>query len=194
MLIQAIDNRNDLFTVKDIISDELMTRLSKEIIESIPYTKQGFQSWYNRRLLTQLPGSVLSNITSHIQSQKDIIGEAIRCKVKSIASSFWYDQEGFTMSPHIDNPGVQNVMQIYLNDCADAGTVFYNILDEQVEDRDDDQHWYYKGPIYPTDERMAFDFTKNNGYIMMNHRLQLHGVPHKLGKEQKRLSVYCYIS
>ena len=175
MLIQSIDDRNDLFTAKDIISDELMTRLSEEIIEAIPYTKQGYQSWYNRRLLTQLPGSVLSDITAHIQSQKDIIGEAIQSEVKSIAASFWYDQEGFTMAPHIDNPGVQKVMQLYLNDCAGAGTVFYNILDEQVEDKDDHQHWYYKGPSNPTDARKTFNFNKNNGYIMINHRRQLHG-------------------
>jgi hypothetical protein len=194
VLIQSIDNKNDLYTIKDIVSDELLHKLSQEILEAIPYQPMEWQEYLPRRKLSKLPGSVLSQIDEHINTQKDTIGKAINQTIEHIGTTFWFDQEGFTMGAHIDNPGVGKVMQIYLSDCEDAGTVFYDVSDDEIIIKDDAQKWHYDGPHPPLKIRKAFDFTENNGYIMINNQLQLHGVPHKLGKKQKRLSVYCYIS
>ena len=140
-----------------------------------------------------MPGSTLSQIQEHINKQKDIIGKAIGHKINQIDSAFWFDQPGFSFSAHIDNPGVDKVMQIYLSNCKDLGTVFYNVEDSEIVTKEDEQRWHYHGPNPPANIRKAFDFETNTGYLMINNSKQLHGVPNKVGKDDIRLSVYCWI-
>ncbi len=194
MKITALDKREDLFSIENAISQDLLVELSKEPLQDLPFTKMEWQDWCPRRKLAQMPDSTLSHIHEYINDQKEIIGNAIDCKVRYIDTAFWLDQEGFDFDFHIDNPGVSKVMQIYLSDCPKAGTVFCNVNDEDVDVRDDDQHWHYKGPNPPTDIRKEFDFKTNTGYLMINSKIQLHGVPYKLGKDDVRLSVYCWIN
>jgi hypothetical protein len=194
MKITAIDSKNDLFYIQNIITEELLKKLSQEILEAIPYTKMEWQENIPRKRLAQMPGSTLSQIHEHINTQKESIGKAIGQTVKQIDTAFWLDQEGFDFNAHIDNPGVEKVMQIYLSDCENAGTVFYNVEDSEIEIKDDDQRWHYKGQCPPTNIRKEFDFKLNTGYLMINDQRQLHGVPNKIGKDDIRLSVYCWIN
>ena len=191
MQITAIDNKNDLYTIKNIVSDELLHKLSQEILEAIPYQPMDWQEHLPRRKLSKLPGSVLSQIDEHINTKKDMIGKAINQTINHIGTTFWFDQEGFDMGAHIDNPGVGKVMQIYLSDCEDAGTVFYDVSDDDIIIKDDAQKWHYDGPQPPLKIRKAFEFVSNTGYLMINTPTQLHGLPNKVNKNNVRLSVYC---
>ena len=193
MNIIAIDDRKDLFQIKDVISNETMDKLSKVELEDISWTKMEWQEDWKRRKLDVSPGSVFEQIEKEINSHAETIGKAIERTVNYIEAIFWLDLPGFTVTPHIDNPGVDNAFQLYLKDCDNAGTVFYNIKDSEIETRDDAQRWYYFGPIdRSTSIRHICDCVKNTGYIMLNNKLQLHGVPTTLGKDKLRLSAYCY--
>ena len=192
--IQAVDHRKDLFSISEIISQELMRAVAEEVLGARPYTKQEWQEHKPRKKLQRFPGCTLSLIHEHIAKQKDTIGEALGQDINSIETAFWYDQEGFDFPAHIDNPGVHTVMQIYLSDCAHAGTVFYNIQDHHIETRDDKYRWHYTGPKQPESVRKNFEFKANTGYLMINNSKQLHGVPGMVGKGDVRLSCYCHLN
>ena len=168
MIIEKIDDKGDLFSVKDVLPNDVLESLAKEVLEALPHTKQGWQESFDRRLIAQLPGSVFQQITETIGAHKQKIGEAIGRNVHKLSTAFWFDTEGFNMGNHIDNPGVETVMQIYLTNCDGLGTVFYDINESDVEDRDDQQRWHYIGKDPKV--RKEFSFTKNTGYLMQNHR------------------------
>ena len=197
MSIIAIDDRTDLFAVKDLISDELMEKISKVELMDIPFTAMEWQEDWARRKLHNwyTPNSIFEQIEEELNSQSETIGKAIGRTVKEITTIFWLDLPGFTVIPHIDNPEVDVAFQLYLKDCDNIGTVFYNIEEEEIEIRDDAQRWHYVGPRL-ADEfssiRHTFDCVKNTGYIMLNNKQQLHGVPTTLSEDKLRLSAYCY--
>ena len=193
MHIQPIDEKNDLYFVKDAIASELIDELKHVPLDTVPFTKMEWQETIPRRKLVPMPGSIFAKIHENLNDRKSDIGNAIGKNIPQIDTAFWYDLEGFDFSPHIDNPGVDKVMQIYLSNCANAGTVFYDVEDDEVQVIDDDQAWHYQGPIPPTHVRKAFDFQTNTGYLMINGMHQLHGVPKKIVKGDIRLSVYCWI-
>ena len=171
MLITAIDDRQDLFYVQDVFPNELINDLRKIPLDTMPFTKMEWQEDRPRRKLAQMPGSIFAKIHDYINEQKQTLGNVLGKDVSRIETAFWYDLEGFSMIPHVDNPGVKDVLQVYLSDCSNAGTVFY-----------DDQQ-----------ERIKFEFKTNTGYLMINNKNQKHGVPNTVGKDAIRLSIYCWI-
>ena len=192
MNIVAIDDIKDLFQIKDVISNETMNQLSEVNLLDISWTKQEWQEDWKRRKLDVAPDSVLEQIQKEINSQAELIGAVIGRTITHINVNFWLDLSGFTVTPHIDNPAVDNAFQLYLKDCDNAGTVFYNIEEDEIEIKDDAQKWHYFGPRDRSNSiRHTFDCVKNTGYIMLNNKLQLHGVPTTLGKDDLRLSAYC---
>jgi len=169
--IQSVDTRRDLFQVADILDSDTLIRLSYEALESLPYTKQEWQEDWKRKRLIELPGSVLETIASEINSKRTHISELVGLDITKIDTRFWLDYEGFFCGRHIDNPGVDYVMQIFLSDAPiNLGTVFFD-----------------DGKI-----RKAFDFTKNSGYIMFNNDSQLHGMEQRVPKNVQRLTSYSY--
>jgi len=193
MNIVAIDDRKDLFQIKDVISNETIDKLSKVELEDLPWTHVKGQEDWKRRQLRVMPNTVFEQIQKEINSQTELISAVIGRIITQIHVRYWLDMPGFTVTPHIDNSVVDNAFQLYLKDCDNAGTVFYNIEEDEIEIRDDVQKWYYFGPIDRSNSiRHTFDCVKNTGYIMLNNKLQLHGVPTTLGKDDLRLSAYCY--
>ena len=194
MKINPIDHKKNLYRIDNIIPQVLLDSLAREPLQALPFSKMDWQEDIPRRRLEQMPGSILSKIHDHINEQKVFIGYSIGQSIKKIDTAFWLDQEGFTFSPHIDNPGVEKVMQIYLTNCPNAGTVFYDIDEKDVLTKNDQQCWHYEGPNPPIKIRKEFDFKINSGYLMINDKTQLHGVPFELTKDDVRLSVYCWIN
>ena len=171
MNIQPIDNKLDLFQVSHLLPDDLLVELSKLPLETVPFTKQEWQEEWNRRLLVPTPGSVLESIADYYDSRKRDIGKSTGLDITKIDTRFWLDYEGFDCQRHIDNEGVDYVMQIFLSEApTNLGTVFYE--DDQV--------------------RKAFEFTKNSGYIMFNNKVQTHGMEQKVPKDVQRLTSYSY--
>ena len=193
MIFTALDERLDLFCVREALPLEMYKELSKIKLETVPYTKMEWQKQINRRKLMQLPGSIFETIHSHINDNIKSISDLLGRSVSHIDTAFWYDTEGFDFDTHIDNPAVQDVMQIYLNDCAETGTTFYDVPESDVEEKDDEQFWHYQGTQPPQKIRHKFEFKQNTGYLMRNHKQQVHGVPGKVLELDHRLSVYCWI-
>ena len=194
MIFQALDKKQDLFSVQEALPREIYKELSKIPLETVPYTKMEWQELTGRRKLMQLPGSIFETIHTHINNHRADISTLLGKSVSRIDTAFWYDTEGFDFVTHIDNPGVKDVMQLYLNNCAEAGTTFYDVPESEIEEKDDAQFWHYKGTQPPEKIRHRFDFKQNTGYIMRNHKQQVHGVPGKVLKGEHRLSIYCWIS
>jgi len=192
MNITAIDSRKDYFRVKDVLSNETMDKLSEVELEDISWKKQEWQEDWERRKLDIVSGSILEQISKEIDSHKETIGKAVGKNIKHIDVAFWLDMPGFTVPLHIDNPGVDIALQLYLKDCDNAGTRFYTPKDEEIEIRDDEQHWWYFGSKENAPLRHAFNCVKNTGYLQFNGPKQLHGVPITLGKNDLRLSAYCF--
>ena len=161
----------DLFQVSHLLPDDLLVELSKLPLETVPFTKQEWQEEWNRRLLVPTQGSVLELIADYYDSRKRDIGKSTGLDITKIDTRFWLDYEGFDCQRHIDNEGVDYVMQIFLSEApTNLGTVFYE--DDQV--------------------RKAFEFTKNSGYIMFNNKVQTHGMEQKVPKDVQRLTSYSY--
>ena len=96
------------------------------------------------------------------------------------------------MQAHIDNPVVKNVIQYYIGEAnKNLGTVFYNASVYDVLIQEDDQRWHLQNFDLPI--RHTFNYTSNTGYKMINHSLQVHGVPSVVGKNDFRVSAYCYL-
>jgi hypothetical protein len=192
MEIKAIDSREDLFQIKDVLSNEIMDKLSKVELEDVYWKRAEWQDDKERRLLDVKPGSIFEQIEKEINSQRESIGKSIGRNIKNITAIFWLDTPGFHFPLHIDNPIIKIAFQLYLKDCDGAGTIFYTPKDSEIEIRDDAQHWHFVGKSKDAPLRHAFNCVKNTGYIMLNDYNQLHGVPITLGKDNLRLSAYCF--
>ena len=194
MRITPVDDKNTLFLIEDILSEETLNKIDERDLLDIPWIRQNWQEDWERRLLDIKPkdGGIFNDIEQEIDSHRHEIGKAVGMKFTEINSRFWVDTEGFTVRPHIDNPGIKIALQIYLKDCEEAGTTFYNLREEDVEIKDDAQryHWNNDAQQLPP-VRYTFDGKRNTGYIMLNNMTQLHGVSIILGKDRLRLSAYC---
>lgn len=186
MNIKPVDDLNNLFAVKDMLPEELLDELATiEDFMELQFTKEAGQEDWNRRTITVEPDSVFSKINQFINSQRELISASIGENIVMADPNYWIDLEEFTVGIHVDNPHVNVVMQLYLSDCDNAGTVFYNIEEDEIEVRDDAQKFSI---------RHAFDCVKNTGYIMINNKTQLHGNPEMLlSKDDFRLSAYCHL-
>jgi len=193
-VITAVDHKNDLFAVKNLIPQELLESLKEIDLDTVPYEKMGWQESVSRKRLQPQDRSAMVELQNYVKTLSNQLSDILAFKVHDISSTFWLDYKGFTFPAHIDNPGVNTAMQIYLNDCPNTGTTFYQCEPEQVEDRSDRQKWHYIGEMPPKLIRHQFAFEKNNGYIMKNHRTQLHGMIGKLDGTQRRFSLYCWIN
>jgi len=194
MKITPIDNKPNLFFIKNLIPDELLDELSTINLMELPFAKLKGQENWKRRTLEVESHSVFDKIFWCIDSQRELISSSIGLNIAYASPNYWLDLEGMTVGTHIDNPNVNVVMQLYLSDCDNAGTNFYNVKDSEIEIRDDEQKWWYNNTTVEPRLRHAFECVKNTGYIMINDKTQLHGNPKmSLSKDDERLSLYCHL-
>mgnify|MGYP003654484445 FL=1 len=194
MNITQIDNKPDLFFIKNLIPDELLDELSTINLMELSFSKlRGQEDWQRRTLAVEV-NSVFDKITQFINSQRELISASIGLNIAYAGPNYWLDLKGMTVGTHIDNPNVNVVMQLYLSDCDNAGTNFYNVKDSEIEIRDDEQKWWYNNTTVEPPLRHTFECVKNTGYIMINDKTQLHGNPKMLlSKDDERLSLYCHL-
>jgi len=194
MNITQIDNKPDLFFIKNLIPDELLDELSTINLMDLPFQIMSPDYWSMRRTLAVEFHSVFDKIFWCINSQRELISASIGCNLVQQSPTYWLDLEGMTVDTHIDNPNVNVVMQLYLSDCDNAGTNFYTIKDSEIDTRDDEQYWWYNNTTVEPPIRHAFECVKNTGYIMINNKTQMHGNPTMLlSKDDERLSLYCHL-
>jgi hypothetical protein len=195
MNIRPIDDLNNLFAIKDAVSEELIHELSQLNLMDMPWEPQKTQEQKNRRCIIVEPHSVFERIEKHINSKKSILEEVLQMKIESIWPAFWLDLEGFSITRHIDNSKVDKVMQLYLTNNDSSPTIFFDVDESEIYEKDTLQKYYYKdgeGPIPKV--RHQFDCIQNTGYMMINNKTQLHGNPDMcIGPDEQRLSMYCHI-
>lgn len=176
MKISAIDTRQDLYLIENILPDSLLQDIAQEPVENYEWELQeGQESWKRRKLI--LPASsnlnlvdkYLNEIRHTIASKIGVVWHEYDCW-----SSFWLDFPGFTTDVHLDG-FLPSAMQLYLGqNIIDIGTVFY-----------------YNN-VVPLQIRYKFEYKPNTGYLMLNNDRQWHGMLKPVPKDTFRLSSYTY--
>ena len=193
MQIQAVDHNDDLYAVSDVFDPDLLARLHSKDLLAYEWQKVDWQEDLLRRQLKYSKDDVLHEIYTqfhtkeHIQQLSDTLGE----EFDRASSCFWLDLPGYTIDNHPDNPGVRNVIQIFLwPNNASLGTEFFHNVAEPSE-LDDQGRWTNPSQENINDRRLRkkFDYVVNTGYIMKN-RYQLHGMTTPVPKDSLRLSLY----
>lgn len=193
MIITAVDQKEDLFLIKNIIDPNLITEFNRENIKDYQWKHQEWQEHVSRHVLIEKPNSALKKIKDQLETVPERINEILKTDFKNISTTCWHDLEGFKFDKHIDNPGVETVMQIYIGDASeDLGTVFYQCDDRDVEDINEKQRWNLVNRNLPV--RYNFKYIPNTGYLMFNNKTQAHGVTGIIKNKDKRVSCYCYIN
>ncbi len=149
MNISPVDGSNNLFTVKDVVSKELLHELSELNLMDVPWERQKKQEQKNRRCIIVEPNSVFDRINNHINSKKDIVGQSLGIEIAEIWGVFWLDLEGFSIGRHIDNPRVARVLQVYLTNNDSSPTIFFNADESTIVEKDTSQKYYYESKEVP---------------------------------------------
>jgi len=204
MIINSVDDDNDLFEIKNVISKEVMDELSKVDLLSLKTTSNPGQEHWDRVSIDIESHPVFNKILNDARSHQDDISKAVGEEIKFLFGRFWLDYEGFTIAPHVDASGVDLAFQLYLTDLPYSGTRFFTPDPNDMYEQNDNQKWHWlpcskiysdKDPMLPIRStlRKKFRCIANTGYIMKNHPAQLHSVPVVLKKGELRLSAYFHM-
>ena len=133
MQIQAVDHNDDLYAVSDVFDSNLLARLHSKDLLAYEWQKVDCQEDLLRRQLKYSKDDVLHEIYTqfhtkeHIHQLSDTLGE----EFNRASSCFWLDLPGYTIDNHPDNPGVRNVIQIFLwPNNKSLGTEFFHNVAE----------------------------------------------------------------
>jgi hypothetical protein len=150
MKITPVDSTNRLFLVEDFVPADLVSKISQTPWHEIPWRRADAQEHWARRELIVIGLESFELFHQHTVDILHQIESLVGAKF-SIGpyTSWWYDEPGFTVKPHVDQ--MPSSLQLYWHaDSIDYGTVFYN--DE---------------PKFES-VRYKFPFTTNTGYIMLD--------------------------
>jgi len=196
MQLQAVDHNDDLWAVSDVFDPDLLARLHSKDLFAYEWQKVDCQEDLLRRQLKYNKDDVLHEIylqfhtKEHLQQLSDTLGE----EFDRVSSCFWLDLPGYTIDNHPDNPGVRNVIQIFLwPNNASLGTEFFHNVAE-LSELDEEGRWINPSQENINDQRLRkkFDYIVNTGYIMKN-RYQIHGMTAPVPKNSFRLSLYGHL-
>ena len=176
MIITPVDKQNNLFSVENVYSDELIAEIQALDLMLYPHEKVNWQEHMPRRKLQFSDTDVLARLNAENTANIAKISNAIGIDIKDVDTAIWLDHDQFSMGIHEDNPGVDIAMQVYLlpNDVT-IGTKFYHTLSERTL-------------------RYDFPYTVNTGYIMVNAPGQFHGATRATPASTLRCSSYSYFS
>jgi hypothetical protein len=183
MQITPVDEYNNLFEIKNIVSHDLMDHILSTPWLDLPWARQaGQEHWLRRRILNEhIPW--IKEWDNHINTIWSNVGEAIGRKLNiPYGSTWWLDEPGFTCLMHTDGelPGAMQLSWIAAHE--QLGTCFY--------------HNKNGTPV-----RKQFLSIPNTGYIMLNFprkneytHLHWHAMLSKVPPETFRLSSYTLLA
>jgi hypothetical protein len=180
MIITPVDEQNNLFSVTNILPDNIIDQIKQEDLLNYSWELQEEQHDWKRRKLLPASDSPILKIDNIYMSVMDQIAQAlnIQFSVNHCNSNFWLDYMGFGCPIHLDGFGERPkiAMQIYLTETPhELGTVFYH-----------DTHGKKL--------RYRCPYKINTGYIMLNNDNQWHGMTETIPEGTFRLSSYTYFS
>ena len=180
MIIQAVDAKQDLFVVENLLPDHIIDEIEKQDLWQCSWEAQEGQDLWARRKLLPSTESPLAQIDIYYNQFLTKIEETVGIvfENKICWSSFWLDYENYHCLIHED--GAERgytplmAMQVYLTESdSNLGTVWYNDAIGKTT-------------------RYAFPYKKNTGYLMLNRQGQWHGMLTKIPAGELRLSSYTY--
>ena len=190
MIITPIDDQNNLFAVENVYSAELIAEIQTLDLMLYPNKNAGEQD-KRRRNLVFGSRDILHQLNVETTANLEKISEAIGILIGGNDAHVWLDHDQFKMGIHLDNPGVDVVMQVYLiPNISTIGTKFYYNLGASGNDNLD-RHMRWNPDL--NNLRHDFPYIVNTGYIMINAPEQFHGIPYSVPKDTLRCSSYTYL-
>lgn len=176
MIMSQIDDKPNLFSVKDVYSDELIRAIQQVDFMNYQYLRVDLQEFYPRRNIQYSNSDILAQLNKEIVKNLEQISNAIDIPLQDSGTKIWIDNEGFNMNVHVDNTVVDIALQTYLLPAQiNLGTKFYHDAEGQ-------------------NLRYDFPYIVNTGYIMINSPDQWHGIPNTVPAEAFRCSSYTYFT
>lgn len=150
MKIEAVDKEQNLFSIKDVVDQQLVEQVLATDWLNLPWQRQeGQESWARRRIdNSSLPW--IEQWHNHMRSIWPDVEQQLGIEIHGYTdTAFWIDEPGFTCSMHTDGemPGSLHLTWIGSEDTH--GTAFY---------------WYKN----PDSLRYQVPMQSNAGYIMIN--------------------------
>lgn len=181
MRITAVDEYRDLFSVSDIVSEDLKQKILSTPWTDLDYTAQPAQENWPRRLIIkdQLPW--LNQWTDELTQAWSQLESDIGVKLEPYTdTAFWIDEPGFTCTIHTDGEMPGSLHLSWIGESG-LGTTFYHSKN-------------------PKHVRHRHEFCPNSGYIMINQandvgyrHLQWHGMLEPVPADSFRLTSYTWL-
>ena len=196
MQIHPVDNSDSLFAISHVFDVQLLEELHKKDLYSYDWEQENMQETLARRRVTYADNDILAQLDRSINNKENLqqLSDLFHKQIWGISSNFWLDEPGYTIGNHQDNPGVGEVIQVYLwPNTVDLGTTFYhNIAGEDELD----EHGSFTNPseenIYNLKILKQFPYMVNTGYVMKNV-YQIHGMTVPVPAETVRFSLYGHL-
>jgi hypothetical protein len=170
MKITPVDPQRNLFFIEQVYHEDILAQLTTLDPFAGPHEKVDWQEQYPRRRLLD---SAYKMLNDYLITQLSFISEQTGLNLNTCYTDTWLDESGFNMGSHLDNPGVTNAMQVYLNhNNLNLGTCFYNANNQL---------------------RFQVPYLFNCGYIMINGPEQFHGAPNSVPVNSYRLNSYTHL-
>ena len=170
MIITATDNQQNLFSIDNFYPEDLLRELGELDLLSIPWSREVWQSEYDRRRLGAHP--TLAKFDQYVKQNLQKINEITGINSVECDTGFWLDGPGFTMNRHIDNSNVYATMQIYVLDSITCPGTKFTHADNSL--------------------RITFPYQRNRGYLMLNDIEQYHEVAGIVPNNTYRLCSYTW--
>jgi hypothetical protein len=150
MKITPIADSDRLFSIENILPDNLVQQMLNLEWMKLPWERQPGQEHWPRRKIITTSCLQLVQYTEIIDSQITQIAEKINQPLGIGHTTWWLDEPGFHVPIHMDNVGLQSAMQMFwIAPGPDYGTAFYHSNNQK-------------------DIWNKFKFQANTGYIMVN--------------------------
>jgi hypothetical protein len=189
MQINAVDDENNLFWVKDIIPEDLVEQIMHTPWMDLPFVRQQGKGFLRRRKIDNSKIAWIHQWDQHCQHTWPTIAEKLNIPIHPYMSScdypgtaWWVDEPGFTCAMHTDGEMPGSMQLTWIGADAQLGTSFY----------------HYKNP---ESLRYQFAMQPNSGYIMINtpdgqgaRHLQWHAMLTPVPVDSFRLCSYSWLS
>jgi hypothetical protein len=177
MNIQPIDSANNLFSIADVVPDDLVKQIVATDWMSLEYTKEQLQKTWPRRRIKDSAIPWIDQWHTHLRSIWDQIIHSTQSDppvqyLGYTGTAWWVDKPGFDCAMHTDGE-LPGAMQLYWIGNANQGTTFYH--SNNVKDL-----------------RHRFELVPNSGYIMIRDP-QWHAMLKPVQPNQLRVTSYSWI-
>jgi hypothetical protein len=181
MQIISVDQDQDLFSVTDIVSQDLQDKILSTPWLDLKFVRQeGQENWPRRRILEQ-EIEWLDHWQTEVSSQWSELEQQLQVKLEPYCdTAFWIDEPGFTCAIHTDGEMPGSLHASWIGG-SNLGTTFYHSKN-------------------PDHVRYRHQFRPNSGYAMINQansqgyrHLQWHGMLEPVPEHSYRLTSYTWL-